>query len=77
MGGTRTPAFELVRTVDETAITDGKIEVIGPDIDQVAEGSKLPLGILMDIYGRKIQTDFEGLLERRIHDFINYGEELR
>ncbi|BCV21281.1 acetyl-CoA decarbonylase/synthase complex subunit alpha/beta [Moorella sp. Hama-1] len=76
MGGTRTPAFELVRTVDEAEITDGKIEVVGPDIDQVAEGSKLPLGLLVDIYGRKMQADFEGVLERRIHDFINYGEGL-
>ncbi|MGI9861528.1 acetyl-CoA decarbonylase/synthase complex subunit alpha/beta [Moorella naiadis] len=76
MGGNRTPAFELVRTVDEAAITDGKIEVIGPDIDQITEGSKLPLGILVDIYGRKMQADFEGVLERRIHDFINYGEGL-
>ncbi|MDN5362003.1 MAG: acetyl-CoA synthase [Moorella sp. (in: firmicutes)] len=76
MGGNRTPAFELVRTVDEAEITDGKIEVIGPDIDQIDEGSKLPLGILVDIYGRKMQADFEGVLERRIHDFINYGEGL-
>ena len=76
MGGNRTPAFELVRTVPEAEITDGKIEVVGPDIDQLAEGSKLPLGILVDIYGRKMQNDFEGVLERRIHDFINYGEGL-
>lgn len=76
MGGNRTPAFELVRTVSESEITDGKIEVIGPDIDQIPEGSKLPLGILVDIYGRKMQADFEGVLERRIHDFINYGEGL-
>ncbi|MEW8957550.1 Carbon monoxide dehydrogenase/acetyl-CoA synthase subunit beta [Moorella humiferrea] len=76
MGGNRSPAFELVRTVPEGEITDGKIELIGPDIDQVPEGSVLPLGILVDIYGRKMQTDFEGVLERRIHDFINYGEGL-
>ncbi|MGI6286672.1 acetyl-CoA decarbonylase/synthase complex subunit alpha/beta [Neomoorella humiferrea] len=76
MGGNRSPAFELVRTVPEEEITDGKIELIGPDIDQVPEGSVLPLGILVDIYGRKMQTDFEGVLERRIHDFINYGEGL-
>jgi acetyl-CoA synthase len=76
MGGNRSPAFELVRTVSEAEITDGKIELVGPDIDQVPEGSTLPLGILVDIYGRKMQADFEGVLERRIHDFINYGEGL-
>ncbi|MCG0277281.1 MAG: CO dehydrogenase/CO-methylating acetyl-CoA synthase complex subunit beta [Thermanaeromonas sp.] len=76
MGGTRSPAFELVRSVPEDQITDGKIEVIGPDITDVPEGSVLPLGIIVDIYGRKMQEDFEGVLERRIHDFINYGEGL-
>jgi len=76
MGGTRSKSFELVRTVDEANITDGKIEVIGPDIDSIEEGSVLPLGIVVDIYGRKMQSDFEGVLERRIHDFINYGEGL-
>ncbi|MBC7344044.1 MAG: CO dehydrogenase/CO-methylating acetyl-CoA synthase complex subunit beta, partial [Clostridia bacterium] len=76
MGGTRSPAFELVRTVSESEITDGKVEVIGPDLDSIEPGSTLPLGIIVDIYGRKMQEDFESVLERRIHDFVNYGEGL-
>ena len=40
------------------------------------EGSILPLGIMVDIYGRKMEEQFEGVLERRIHDYINYGEGL-
>ncbi len=76
MGGNRTTAFELVRSVGPDDIEDGKIEVIGPNIDDIEEGAKLPLGIMVDIYGRKMQDDFEGVLERRIHDFINYGEGL-
>ncbi len=76
MGGSKTTAFELVRSVPESEITDGKIEVIGPDITDIEEGSRLPIGIMVDIYGRKMQEDFEGVLERRIHDFINYGEGL-
>ncbi|GAW91835.1 acetyl-CoA decarbonylase/synthase complex subunit alpha/beta [Calderihabitans maritimus] len=76
MGGQRTTAFELVRTVGEDEIEDGKIEVVGPEIDEFKEGDRLPLGIIVDIYGRKMQEDFEGVLERRIHDFINYGEGL-
>lgn len=75
-GGGRTTAFELVRMVSQDEISDGKVEVIGPDIDEVEEGSKLPLGIIVDIYGRKMQDDFEGVLERRIHYFTNYGEGL-
>lgn len=75
-GGGRSPAFELVRMVDADHIEDGKIEVIGPEIDEMPEGSIFPLGIMVDIYGRKMQEDFEGVLERRIHYFINYGEGL-
>ena len=76
MGGGKTPAFELVRTVEADKIEDGRIEVIGADIDDISEGDRLPFGLVIDIYGRKMQDDFEGVLERRVHYFINYGEGL-
>lgn len=75
-GGGRSPGFELVRMTDADHVEDGKIEVVGPEIDEMPEGSVFPLGIIVDIYGRKMQEDFEGVLERRIHYFINYGEGL-
>lgn len=73
-GGGRAPAFELVEMVNENEIEDGKIEVIGPEIDDVEVGGSLPLGLMVKIFGHKMQEDFEGVLERRMHDFINYGE---
>jgi len=76
MGGNRTPAFEFVRSVTEEEIKDGRVELAGPDLDAVEAGGRLPLGIVVDIYGRKMQPDFESVLERRIHDFVNYGEGL-
>ena len=75
-GGGRTTAFELVKMVEADEIEDGKITVIGPEIDDVEAGAKLPLGIYVKIYGRKMQEDFEGVLERRVHYFVNYGEGL-
>lgn len=60
--------------VGPAEIEDGRIELIGPDIDTLEPGSQLPIGILVDVYGRKMQEDFEPVLERRIHYFINYGE---
>ncbi|WP_312337405.1 acetyl-CoA decarbonylase/synthase complex subunit alpha/beta [Anaerospora hongkongensis] len=75
-GGGKTTAFELVRMVGPDDIEDGKITVIGPEITDIKEGDRLPLGIMVNIYGRKMQEDFEGVLERRIHYFINYGEGL-
>ncbi|CAA7601842.1 acetyl-CoA C-acyltransferase/hydroxylamine reductase/CO-methylating acetyl-CoA synthase [Acididesulfobacillus acetoxydans] len=73
-GGGRTTAFELVRMVGPDEVKDGQITVIGPELDTIPDGTKLPLGIMVDIYGRKMQADFEGVLERRIHYFTNYGE---
>lgn len=75
-GGGRSAGFELVRMLSADQVEDGEIEVIGPEIDDMAEGSVFPLGIIVDIYGSKMQQDFEGVLERRIHYFINYGEGL-
>ncbi len=75
-GGGRTTAFELVEMVEEDQIEDGKIEVIGPEIDDVEEGKSLPLGLVVKIFGRKMQEDFESVLERRLHYLINYGEGL-
>ncbi|MCR4418860.1 MAG: acetyl-CoA decarbonylase/synthase complex subunit alpha/beta [Clostridia bacterium] len=76
MGGGRTTAFELVRSVGEQEIEDGKVEVVGPEIDAFQAGDRLPFAYVVDVYGRKMQEDYEGVLERRIHDFLNYGEGL-
>jgi len=75
-GGGRSTSFELVRMCGVDEVEDGKIEVIGPEIDEMPEGSVFPLGFMVDIYGRKMQEDFEGVLERRIHYNLNYGEGL-
>ncbi len=75
-GGGRTTSWELVRMVNEDEIEDGKVEVVGPDVDEIEEGSAISAGIYVKIYGRKMQEDFESVLERRIHDFVNYGEGL-
>ncbi|CQR71743.1 Carbon monoxide dehydrogenase/acetyl-CoA synthase subunit alpha [Sporomusa ovata DSM 2662] len=75
-GGGRSTSFELVRMMSADEVEDGKIELIGPDIDEMPEGSVFPIGFMIDIYGRKMQEDFEGVLERRVHYNINYGEGL-
>jgi len=70
-GGNRTPAFEYVTTVELDEITDGDIKVVGPEVDQVEKGSALPLGIWVEVAGRKMQVDFEPILERQVHHFLN------
>jgi acetyl-CoA synthase len=71
MGGQIKPGFEYVTTKNLDEVEDGKIEVIGPEIDDVPEGSKLPIGIWAEVAGREMQVDFEPILERQIHDFVN------
>ncbi|NMB79634.1 MAG: CO dehydrogenase/CO-methylating acetyl-CoA synthase complex subunit beta [Methanomicrobiales archaeon] len=73
-GGGRSPAFELLRMKDAADITDGKVTVIGPEIDAMKEGSANPLGIIIEVSGKTMKKDYEPVLERRIHNFVNYGE---
>jgi len=73
-GGKVSRAIEFLEAKDETGVDDGKVELIGPDIDQLPAGSKaLPLAIMVDVFGRKMQKDFEPILERQIHRFTNYA----
>jgi acetyl-CoA synthase len=73
-GGQRTPAFEwlYMRELDE--VEDGRVEVEGPDVDTVEPGGKLPLGIVVEVAGRKMQADFEPVLERQVHTFLNEAQ---
>ena len=75
-GGQRTPAFEWLRMRDISEVEDGKVDVLGPDIDSVEAGGKLPLGIIVEVAGRKMQDDFEPVLERQIHTFSNEAQGL-
>ncbi|MBE0476325.1 MAG: CO dehydrogenase/CO-methylating acetyl-CoA synthase complex subunit beta [Coriobacteriia bacterium] len=74
MGGGRSPAFEWLSVRDSSEVTDGRIHVEGPDLDGVEAGSKLPLGLLVTVAGRKMQSDFEPVVERQFHHLINYAE---
>jgi acetyl-CoA decarbonylase/synthase, CODH/ACS complex subunit beta len=73
-GGGRSPAFELLRMKDAGSITDGQVTIIGPEIDAMKEGTANPLGIIIEVAGRTMKKDYEPVLERRIHNFVNYGE---
>ncbi len=72
-GGKYSTAFEYCRMREMDEVQDGKIELIGPDCDTVEVGGAMPLGIVMDVAGRKMQKDFESILERNMHTFINHA----
>jgi acetyl-CoA synthase len=75
-GGQRTPSFEWLRMRDISEVEDGSVEVRGSDVDSLEVGGKLPLGIIVEVAGRKMQPDFEPVLERHIHMFMNEAQGL-
>ncbi|MDP3804506.1 MAG: acetyl-CoA decarbonylase/synthase complex subunit alpha/beta, partial [Candidatus Omnitrophota bacterium] len=72
-GGKFSFAFEYLRMKDFDEVTDGKIDVIGPEADSLEDGASAPLGILVEVAGRKMHIDFEPILERQLHKFLNYA----
>lgn len=70
-GGKHSRAFEYLRMVPMGEVEDGKVEVIGPDFEDVEVGGAMDMGILVEVAGRKMQEDFEPVLERQIHYFVN------
>lgn len=70
-GGKYSPAFEFVHTRKLDEIEDGKVEVVGPEIEKMQEGKAYPLGIYIEIAGRKMQKDYEPIIERQVHSFLN------
>jgi acetyl-CoA synthase len=75
-GGGKTQAVELTLMKDMNEVEDGKVEVFGPDLKDIQPGTRIPLGILVEVAGRKMQGDFEPILERQIHHLINYAQGL-
>ncbi|MGR3174622.1 MAG: acetyl-CoA decarbonylase/synthase complex subunit alpha/beta [Candidatus Scalindua sp.] len=74
IGGPGTPAFEYVVMRDNSEIEDGKIEVIGPDMDEMEQGPGKPLGVYVEVSGRKMQDEFEPIFERRTHHFLGEAQ---
>ncbi|MEJ2114121.1 MAG: CO dehydrogenase/CO-methylating acetyl-CoA synthase complex subunit beta [Flavobacteriaceae bacterium] len=68
--------FELAKVKSLTEIEDGKITIIGPDIKDMEEGKAYPLGILVEVAGSTLDQQLEGVIERRIHGYMNYIEGL-
>lgn len=73
-GGQRTPAFEWVTLKEMEEVEDGKVEVIGDWKEKYEKGGQMPLGIIVEVAGRKMQKDFESVLERKVHRFLNEAQ---
>jgi acetyl-CoA synthase len=73
-GGGRTHMVEWVTSKRMEEVEDGKVEVVGPDLDAIKVGSRVPIAIAVEVAGREMQDDYEPILERQIHHLINYAQ---
>ena len=62
---------ELVMMREMGEIEDHKITIIGPDF---ADQKELPLVTFVEVAGKKMQLDFESVIERKFHSWFNYME---
>ncbi|MBE0584905.1 MAG: CO dehydrogenase/CO-methylating acetyl-CoA synthase complex subunit beta, partial [Desulfofustis sp.] len=70
-GGKKSRAFEYLYSADLDEIVDGRIEVVGPGFDEIEDQGSMDLGLVIRVAGRQMQEDFEPVLERQIHYFVN------
>ena len=69
--GSRVDCFELVQTRDASEVEDHKIVVDGPEIDEIPVGSKISLSYTVEVAGKAMQPDFESVMERKFHSYLN------
>jgi acetyl-CoA synthase len=70
-GGKYTRCFEYLTSRPMDQLQDGLIRVVGPEIGDVPEAARLPLAVFVEVAGRKMQPEFESILERHIHSFLS------
>jgi acetyl-CoA decarbonylase/synthase complex subunit beta len=75
LGGPREEyKFELVQVMSLDEIEDGKVEIIGRDISELEEGKNTPFGMIIYVAGEEMEKDLEGVIERRLHEYVNFIE---
>ena len=68
------PTCELVQTRAEGEVEDHKITIVGGDLDALEAGGTYALATFVEVAGAKMQSDFESVIERKIHAWFNYME---
>ena len=69
--GSRVDCAELVHTCDASEVEDHKITVVGPEVDEMEDGSKNSIAYVVKVSGKNMQPDFEPVIERKFHNYIN------
>ena len=67
----KNPTAELVVMRELNEVEDHKITIVGPDL---ADAKELALATYVEVAGKKMQADFESVIERKFHAWFNYME---
>ena len=67
----KNPTAELVMMRELNEVEDHKITIIGPELRDQKE---LALATFVEVAGKKMQADFESVIERKFHAWFNYME---
>jgi acetyl-CoA synthase len=70
-GGKNSRCFEYLHMANLEDVVDGKIEIVGPGFDEIPAQGYMDVGFVAKVAGRQMQEDFEPVLERQIHYFVN------
>jgi acetyl-CoA synthase len=70
-GGKYSRCFEYLHSAPLEDVVDGKVEIVGPDFSDVPPQGSMDMGFVVEVAGRQMQEDFEPVLERQIHYFVN------
>jgi acetyl-CoA synthase len=70
-GGKHSRCFEYLYTTPLEEVIDGKVEIFGSDFSSIPEQGNMNVGVVVKVAGRQMQADFEPVLERQIHYFVN------
>jgi acetyl-CoA synthase len=70
-GGKYSRCFEYLQMAPLDDIVDGRIQVVGPGFSEIPAQGHMDMGIVVEVAGRQMQEDFEPVLERQIHYFVN------
>ena len=71
MWSSKNATAELVMMKELNEVEDHKITIVGPDLDAEKE---LALVTFVEVAGKKMQVDFESVIERKFHAWFNYME---
>ena len=70
-GGKYSRCYEYLHMAPLDKVVDGQVKVVGPNFQDIPAQGHMDMGIVVEVAGRQMQEDFEPVLERQIHYFVN------